>query len=929
MITIGFISMLLFSQYFGQNKIQYEKYDFHVIDTEHFRIYFHEGGDDIAAFAEEVLEDGYLQLSEDLGIEVEFQIPVVLYNSPNDFSQTNITLDLIEEAVGGFTELLKNRMVIPFDGDYESFRHVLVHELTHVFQFVIFFPSRMEALFAGDIFYSIPLWVMEGHAEYSSLGWDLGADIFMRDLVINNNVVPLSVLGRYGGYLIYKEGQAFYHYVEEKYGREKVGEFLHQIKNKKSVDNTFIAVFGVTVDDFYNEWLRFYQIMYYPKIDLQENFDDFARIVFDHKKTKSIYNTSTAISSRGDKIAFISDQSGAAELFIISSIDGRVLKRLVKAQYSAGYENLHLYQGGLSWSSDDRYIAFAARSGGTDVLFIMDTEKEKIHKKFDLELDGIFSPRFSPDDAQIIFSGIQNGYADIYLLTLNSGNLEKVTDDIYSDRYPVMSPQGAIAFVSDRPDSTEEYAYGSYGIFLSEDGFFGRITPRASYMASPEFDPNGGLFFVASYDSAYNLYWFSRDSNSVIKKTDILTGIYYPSISRKGDKIAFSTLRDYGYDVCVVKNPLEKMEQGTMSEDYVSSTIYEETDLDPQRIRKYKPHFTIDYFTASAGYISALGLSGLAQIGISDILGNHHISIAANFYGSLVNSDLFLVYWNLTRRTDFGFALFQYLEYYREYNDLLEWRHDGGALLTQYPLHRFFRVELGAYAYKIYETRYLDYFPYYFYDYLTEQNYNVYYPSLALVYDNVRWGNIAPHSGRRFRIEGSATVMSDLKWQSVVFDYRRYFGLSSRAEFATRLVLASSWGEDANRWTIGGPYTLHGFDYYTFSGRQLGFLNCELRFPFIDRLSIAFPIPIEFSNIRGALFADFGCVYTDSFDVYNTDGGFHLDDLKMGVGGGIRFTFLYMIFKVDVSRATNLQNWIDENGGHSEWIWHLTLGPEW
>ncbi len=167
---------------------------------------------------------------------------------------------MIEEAVGGFTEILKNRMVVPFTGDYEDFRHVLVHELTHVFQFVIFFPTKMEALFSGDIFYSVPLWVMEGHAEFSSLGWDHETDIFMRDLVMNNNVIPLSLLGSYGGFVIYKEGQAFYKYIAEKYGRQKVGEFLHLMKSKKSLEATFLHLFGVTVEEFDDEWMRYYQM---------------------------------------------------------------------------------------------------------------------------------------------------------------------------------------------------------------------------------------------------------------------------------------------------------------------------------------------------------------------------------------------------------------------------------------------------------------------------------------------------------------------------------------------------------------------------------------------------------------------------------------------------------------------------------------------
>src|SRR4030042_1837799 len=240
-MNIALIGFLICTQYFGQNKIQYRDFSFNILKTEHFDIYFYEGGEGLAAFAEEVLEDGYVQLEEDLGIEIEFRIPVILYNSPNDFAQTNITLELIEEAVGGFTEILKNRMVVPFTGDYEEFRHVLVHELTHVFEFVIFFPSRMEAIFTGDLFYSIPLWVMEGLAEYESLEWDNNTEIIIKDLVIHNSLIPLPELENYGGFIIYKEGQAFYHYLAERYSREKVGEVLPILKRQKKIARGFFC----------------------------------------------------------------------------------------------------------------------------------------------------------------------------------------------------------------------------------------------------------------------------------------------------------------------------------------------------------------------------------------------------------------------------------------------------------------------------------------------------------------------------------------------------------------------------------------------------------------------------------------------------------------------------------------------------------------
>lgn len=917
------LALLIFTQYFGQNKIQYKDYNFKILATEHFDIYFYQGGDDLAVFAEDVLEDGYKKLSQDLGIEIEFRIPVIIYNSPNDFSQTNVTLELIEESVGGFTEILKNRMVIPFNGDYEELHHVLVHELTHVFQFVIFFPSKLEALLTGDIFYSIPLWVMEGSAEFESSEWDLAADIFMRDLIMNNKVIPLSALGNYGGYVIYKEGQAFYHYLAEKYGRNKVGEFIHLLKIKKNLETTFVSLFGLSVDDLNERWISYYQNRYWPKIGLKENFDTFARVVYDHKKTNSIYNTSSAISPEGDKIAFISDRQGTAEIIIISSIDGRILKRLVRAEYSSGYEGLHLYQGGLSWSDDGKYLSFAAKSKGADVLYILNVKNNRVYKKFKFDLNGIYSPQFSPDGKKILFSGLKDGYLDIYRLNINSGKIEKITDDIYADKYPNFSPAGSIVFVSDRPDSNEEYHYGSYGVFFYKEGNITRLSPRSGYIASPFFNPDSGIFFIADYDSAYNLYFYSEKEKKITSRTDILTGVYYPSISKDGNKIAFVYYNNYGYDVGVVKEPLTRMVDCASIEETVSELTLEETTLDTKRVKKYYPKFTFDYLVASAAYYYPLGPSGMAEIGLSDILGNHQLLFSSNFYGSFTTSDIFISYWYLKKRTDFGAALFQYLNYFASGNDLIIWRYLGAGAMAQYPLDRFLRVELGAYVYNVYETRWLDFFPLYEAYSYQEAVYNFFYPDLAFIFDNAKWGETGPIDGCRVRLEGYTTLFSDYEIKSSILDYRKYFRLSPRASFATRLVLAGSFGKDPEQWSIGGPTTLRGYDYYHFTGTRLGFLNLEYRFPFIDRFKIAFPLPIEIRDIRGALFTDLGGVYTDSFKIYSTEQGFHLKDLNLGIGAGLRFNFLFAVLKLDFARAYNLQEFT------GIWRFYFTIGPEW
>ncbi|MFQ6032517.1 MAG: hypothetical protein ACE5K2_06305, partial [Candidatus Zixiibacteriota bacterium] len=197
--------------YFGKNKVQYETFDWYFIQTENFDIYYYEDEYHLAKFSADVLEDAYLQVKEELRYDLSRRVPVILYDSHNDFQQTNVIPYLIEEGVGGFTEVFKNRIVVPFTGSYEDLRHVLHHELTHAVVFDMIYGSLMGSLLSRQYLFQLPLWFAEGYAEYSSRGgWDIQADMVIRDATINGYLVPLD---QAGGYLAYKEGQSAIDYI--------------------------------------------------------------------------------------------------------------------------------------------------------------------------------------------------------------------------------------------------------------------------------------------------------------------------------------------------------------------------------------------------------------------------------------------------------------------------------------------------------------------------------------------------------------------------------------------------------------------------------------------------------------------------------------------------------------------------------------------
>ena len=228
---------------FGQNKVQYEHFDWRYVQSEHFDVYFPKGDDQIGAFTAETAEASLKLIERDWNYDLEGRVTIITYPSHNAFEQTNVSSEIPEESVGGFTEFLKNRMVLPFTGNYEDFRHVIHHELTHAVNMRYFYGTGFQSILTGVMTTNIPLWFTEGLAEYESrYGWDVEADMFMRDATISGYLPDLDDLG---GYMAYKGGQSVFYYVNRKYGAEKVGEFVAKVKSTRDVDRAIKQAFGV------------------------------------------------------------------------------------------------------------------------------------------------------------------------------------------------------------------------------------------------------------------------------------------------------------------------------------------------------------------------------------------------------------------------------------------------------------------------------------------------------------------------------------------------------------------------------------------------------------------------------------------------------------------------------------------------------------
>jgi len=223
---------------FGKNKVHFKSFDWSIIKTEHFDIYYYPEERQAAQDAARVSERSYAYLSEVLDYKFKQKIPLLLYASHNDFQQTNAIHSSIGEGTQGVTESLKGRMILPITGSYGQFIHVLTHEMVHAFQFDILLADG-----AGDLVrrFNPPLWFMEGMAEYLSVGMDNITRMWMRDAVLNNTLLTIPEMTYVFDIRVYRMGQAIWYYVGERYGKEVVGRIFKTARATGNLNRAFKA----------------------------------------------------------------------------------------------------------------------------------------------------------------------------------------------------------------------------------------------------------------------------------------------------------------------------------------------------------------------------------------------------------------------------------------------------------------------------------------------------------------------------------------------------------------------------------------------------------------------------------------------------------------------------------------------------------------
>ncbi len=931
--------------YFGKNKVQYTEFEWQVLTTQHFEIYFYTEEKELAEIAAFCAENSYRFLENKFNHRITHKIPLIVYSSSNYFAQTNVIPSLLPENVAGFTEFMKGRMVIPFDGSYSRFARVLQHELVHTFVLQKL-PYVMKAHRKFN-YTGLPLWLEEGLAEHWSREWDSEADMMIRDLVISGKFLGLeNIYQVYGTYLMYKIGEAFCGYLEKEFGDDKIGLLFENFWKADNFHEIFRLTFNKNLKEVWDSWEYSLKKKYFPAIQAKDLPDHISTpLTFDgiNIKPEPVFISDPQNpKSEQEWVVFKSNKFGYSSINMMSP-EGEKKKSitLLKGERSPQFESLHLLKSKIGVSGYGK-IAFVSKSQENDVLYVYDIKRRKImDKKSFLNLVELSSPTWSPDGKKVAFVGVaKSGFSDLYLYDFSPGSkwgrdehITALTQDIYEEQNPSWSPDGkSIIFSSDRGSKGEE---GFLNLFIFDLSTH-KITPLTSgehYDLTPDWSPDGkSIIFSSDRNGTYELYLLSfhpvEDSTwqpdqcavadtqaqpgepnrttQTTQLTSLLTGAFDPSFSVDGKTIYFTAYEGYSYQIN--KLSLEGKNVGNVNFSVPESLITPPARSAwlPKKIGggeksgtiKYRNRFSFDIAQSAISYDAVYGTVGGFQAAFTDMLGNHqYFFLLGNSAQS--NKDFFssfnfgVTYINKTHRLNYGYGLYHLKdEYYDEFYGFYTERQYGGLVLASYPLSKFKRIDASWFLRQSERDVYIE---------TKERKALLSTNYLSWIWDTSIWDYVGPIDGTRFNFTLGLTV--DLNKEEtynklILCDFRKYLRIRKNSCFATRVMGFSSSGKDPQRLYLGGSWSLRGYDRQAFYGRHLVLVSNELRYPLIDNLSIGFPFgKIAFQAIRGALFFDAGNAWEDEFDQFY--GSF-------GIGARISLGYV-VVLRMDFSRRTDFE----------------------
>ena len=683
---------------FGQNKPTYENFDFEVHQSPNFELYAYIKDQ---AWVREFLNDSeewYRVHQRVLRDTIAFRNPMIIYADHPDFQQTNAISGRISTGTGGVTEALKNRVILPVAGTNQQTHHVLGHELVHAFQYDM--VIRGDSTKMRDL-QNLPLWMVEGLAEYLSIGSvDPFTAMWMRDAVLNDDVPTIKQLSG-NKYFPYRYGQAFWAFVTGLKGDDIIAPYFRTTA-RLGLERSTPLVLGMKLEQLNELWQGALRKTYAPYVGDATEDRHVGKELISKATGSGKVNVAPEISPNGKYLIYLSERDlFSIDLFLADARTGKNIRKIRTTNAGSHVDELSYIENSGAWSPDSKQFAYTVVSKGDNALVIADVEKGKSDRT--IFLDGVpafSSPTWSPDGKHIVVAGQVEGRTDLFMVNVRTEAVTRLTNDVFSETHASWSVDGAkLYYATDRVSMTEhERPHGALRFNLATlDVATGATTDLPAFPGADNLNPiegpDGKVYFLSNRDGFRNLYRYEATSNTVEQLTDLITGVsgithYAPAMSmdRRIGRLVYTYFSQQGYRINSVLT--DRLEGKVVPIDSVDLTPAQLPRINPALTSTvdhllngmektevisdedivsidYAPKFKLDMITggvgAGVGTSQVLGTNAGGQGGVqaifSDVLGNNQLFGSAMLNGELTDFGGGAGYLNRKHRIHYGASL--------------------------------------------------------------------------------------------------------------------------------------------------------------------------------------------------------------------------------------------------------------------------------
>jgi len=927
---------------FGKNKIQYRDFDWQIYHSPHFDVFFYASEEGLLEKVVSHAESAYDRLSREFDHQIQDPIPLIFYATHSAFEQNNIIFNFIPEGIGAFASPVRNRMVLPVDLPDSELFQLVMHELTHVFQYDAILQGKL-----GRITGSAPQWVTEGMASYMAKDETPTEKMFLRDAVVNDTVPSILQRG-VSGYMAYRFGHAAFDYIEDRWGKEGFRDFIYEFRNtlggrpEKAIERAL----RIDAEDFDLDFRRWLRQKYLPELVATGEPSDFGRPFRDPDGEIGVVTSPTA-SPSGDLVAAMAVSKGDLDVLLFDTKNRRVIANLTRG-YSADYQYLvaqHIISGArggrdLAFSPDGNRLAFFAKRERGRSLVLLDVLARKVERVVDMEVEQQLGPAFSADGRKVAFAANHDGDFDVFVYDIDSGEVSNLTDDDVYNISPVYSPDGKTLVYS---AAVGDGHLQLFELDLADPTSRRQLTSGAWDDRGAVFSTDGGtIYFTSNRTGADNIWALELATGKTRQYTNAVTGCLMPTVLHSADgadRLVYAGFWRGSFDLYL--SDLGKPVGETTAEvpapgSAVAAELPKfQTDIevviDPaSQEKKPNSRLFLEDAGGSVGITSDQYVLGQVYLSFTDYLGDKRMLATLSSVDTFSNFDF--VYLDVSRRWNWSLRLFDDRTFYlfdspttgERVRSQAVYRRTGVLASYIYPISYYYRFSVGTgFIWRQYDYAQL------FLDINGDPVFDIApisdnYPivTASVTGDTTVASAYGPVSGHRWQLTGNYGWDLDgggALTSGFDLDFRQYFEVTRRSSFAIRAFAGYADGSLPAIYPIGGLDTVRGIGYQALSGDRAFFTNLEFRFPLVDQLRT--PI-LNFQGIRGRVFLDVGGAWRDylgeDFKFWNSDEN-RLEDAISSYGWGFTVRFIGLDLNWDFAKLWDFKQTID--GGFSTNFW--------